>query len=57
MRSTDSSKRNLKRNTENMFPSPKEVWYERVVVRGEKGRKKWDIAGKVHGDDPYAHVT
>ena len=29
-------------------------WYERVVVRGEKGRKKWDIAGKVHGDDPYA---
>ena len=28
--------------------------YERVVVRGEKGRKKWDIAGKVHGDDPYA---
>ena len=29
-------------------------WYERVVVNGEKGRKKWDIAGKVHGDDPYA---
>ena len=29
-------------------------WYERVVVRGEKGRRKWDIAGKVHGDDPYA---
>lgn len=29
-------------------------WYERVVVQGEKGRKKWDIAGKVHGDDPYA---
>ena len=23
-------------------------------MRGEKGRKKWDIAGKVHGDDPYA---
>ncbi len=29
-------------------------WYERVVVRGEKKRKKWDIAGKVHGEDPYA---
>lgn len=29
-------------------------WYERVVVKGEKSRKKWDIAGKVHGDDPYA---
>ena len=29
-------------------------WYERVVVNGQKGRKKWDIAGKVHGSDPYA---
>lgn len=29
-------------------------WYERRVVRGEKGVKKWDIAGKVHGDNPYA---
>lgn len=29
-------------------------WYERVVVNGEKGRKKWDIAGKVHGEDPHA---
>ncbi len=29
-------------------------WYERVVVKGEKKRKQWDIAGKVHGDDPYA---
>lgn len=29
-------------------------WYERVVVKGEKGRKRWDIAVKVHGDDPYA---
>lgn len=29
-------------------------WYERVVVRGEKARKQWDIAGKVHGDDPHA---
>ena len=31
-------------------------WYERVVVRGEKGRKKWDIAGKVHGDDPRQYL-
>ena len=29
-------------------------WYERVVINGKKGRKKWDIAGKVHGSDPYA---
>lgn len=29
-------------------------WYERRIVRGEKGVKKWDIAGKVHGDNPYA---
>ena len=29
-------------------------WYERVVVQGEKRRKQWDIAGKVHGSDPYA---
>lgn len=29
-------------------------WYERVVVNGDKRRKQWDIAGKVHGDDPYA---
>lgn len=29
-------------------------WYERVVVKGNKNPKKWDIAGKVHGDDPYA---
>ena len=29
-------------------------WYDRVVVKGDKRRKKWDIAGKVHGDDPYA---
>ena len=29
-------------------------WYERVIVKGEKYPKKWDIAGKVHGDDPYA---
>ena len=29
-------------------------WYERVVVQGNKRRKQWDIAGKVHGSDPYA---
>lgn len=29
-------------------------WYQRVVVEGNKRKKKWDIAGKVHGDDPYA---
>ena len=29
-------------------------WYERVVVNGDKRRKQWDIAGKVHGDDPLA---
>ena len=29
-------------------------WYQRVVVEGQKARGKWDIAGKVHGDNPYA---
>ena len=29
-------------------------WYERVIVKGDKRRKQWDIAGKVHGNDPYA---
>lgn len=29
-------------------------WYQRVVVEGKKHQKKWDIAGKVHGDNPYA---
>lgn len=29
-------------------------WYERVVVKGIKNKKKWDIAGKVHGNDPWA---
>jgi len=29
-------------------------WYERVIVKGDKRRKQWDIAGKVHGKDPYA---
>lgn len=29
-------------------------WYERRIVRKEKARYKWDIAGKVHGDNPHA---
>ena len=29
-------------------------WYQRVIVEGNKSRRKWDIAGKVHGDNPYA---
>ena len=29
-------------------------WYERRIVRKEKARCKWDIAGKVHGDNPHA---
>lgn len=28
-------------------------WYERVVVNGSRDAR-WDIAGKVHGDDPWA---
>lgn len=29
-------------------------WYQRVVVEGDKHLKKWDIKGKVHGDNPFA---
>lgn len=29
-------------------------WYESRIVRKEKARYKWDIAGKVHGDNPHA---
>lgn len=29
-------------------------WYERKVVNKEIKNQKWDIAAKVHGDDPYA---
>lgn len=29
-------------------------WYEKVIRKGDKRPKKWDIAGKVHGKDPYA---
>ena len=29
-------------------------WYERVVMKKQHQSKKWDIAGKVHGQDPYA---
>ena len=29
-------------------------WYETRIVKGSRVRKKWDIAGKVHGDNPHA---
>ena len=29
-------------------------WYEKRIVRKDQSRGKWDIAGKVHGDNPYA---
>lgn len=29
-------------------------WYDRVVLNKEKDRKYWNIAGKVHGEDPWA---
>lgn len=29
-------------------------WYEKVVLNKDKRPKKWDIAGKVNGDNPYA---
>ena len=29
-------------------------WYEKVVVNNDKRPKKWDISGKVHGDNPFA---
>lgn len=29
-------------------------WYEKVVVNGDTSRTYWDIAGKVHGDNPFA---
>lgn len=29
-------------------------WYQRVIVNGEKKKKKWEIDKKVHGNDPYA---
>lgn len=29
-------------------------WYQKVIVEGDKRRRKWDIAGKVHGPNPYA---
>lgn len=32
-------------------------WYERVIIKKKTGYAdipRWDIAGKVHGDDPYA---
>ena len=29
-------------------------WYDRKVIKGRKANKKWDIAAKVHGKDPFA---
>lgn len=29
-------------------------WYQTRIVEGKKVRKKWDISGKVHGDNPNA---
>lgn len=29
-------------------------WYEKVVVNRDRTPKKWDISGKVNGDNPYA---
>lgn len=29
-------------------------WYERVVINKDKRSKKWDIKGKVHGNNPFA---
>lgn len=29
-------------------------WYEKVIVNGDRSVKKWDIQGKVNGDDPIA---
>ncbi len=33
-----------------LFPK----WYEKVIVNNDTTQKKWDIKGKVHGDDQYA---
>ena len=29
-------------------------WYEKVVLNKDRTPKKWDISGKVNGDNPYA---
>lgn len=29
-------------------------WYQKKVVEGQDFSERWDIAGKVHGSDPYA---
>lgn len=29
-------------------------WYEKVILNKDKMPKKWDISGKVNGDNPYA---
>ena len=30
------------------------TWYEKVVLNKDRTPRKWDIAGKVNGDNPYA---
>lgn len=29
-------------------------WYQRVVIEKNRNQRKWDIKGKVHGENPYA---
>lgn len=29
-------------------------WYEKVVIKGDKSKKYWNIAEKVNGENPYA---
>ena len=29
-------------------------WYEKVIVRKDRSPARWDISGKVHGDNPFA---
>ena len=29
-------------------------WYQRVILQKEHTVRKWDISGKVHGDNPFA---
>jgi hypothetical protein len=35
---------------EELFPE----WFEKVVINGDRTLTKWDIAGKVNGENPYA---
>ena len=29
-------------------------WYQKVIIEGDRRPRRWDIAGKVHGNDPHA---